>query len=285
MPSSAGRGEQPPRRRLVLGVGDRGPAGRRVPASRRRCCPARARRRSARRRRAPSRPAGAAAPSAARCPRPARRPAGCRRAARPAGRAARPWSRTSRAAAPRRAGGRCPAQRNAAVRCPRRPAAVCPPAPTPGRPRSSALRGDPVQLLQHRDRRLTAHARGHDRHERRHRQLGLVQPCPSPRSSRWSAPARRGTRPMEVGQRGQRALVEPDDRVAEVVVVEQDQVRLRQARRAPAPAVRAPATSTSTRCVRTSAPPLRPGCTGRSRCGAAAASGARPAPPAARRTR
>ena len=60
--------------------------------------------------------------------------------------------------------------------------------------------------------------------------------------------------PIDVGQRGQRALVEPDQRVAEVVVVEQDQVRPRLAGQLGHRRSARPATSTSTRCVRTSAP-------------------------------
>ena len=57
-------------------------------------------------------------------------------------------------------------------------------------------------------------------------------------------------------QRGQRALVEPDQRVAEVVVVDQHQIRLRLPDQR-GHRVRAPATSTSTRWARRSTPSVR----------------------------
>ena len=246
--------------------------------------PAPARRRSRRR---PARPVAAsrrAASSAGRCPRPGRASRRCRPAARPAGRAGRAWPRSSRAAAPRPAGGRCPARRSRSS-AHGRGGERCLPSRTDAGSAMNAEqpRGQQVQGLQHR--RPTA-----------------LCPCRAPASGRTRAATARPACTMSIAAlqqtaRASESVKSPIDsvsvasdrgsnrieRVAEVVVVEQDQVGLRPRRPAPAP-----------RCAgRPRRPPpggcgparRRPGCRGRSRCGAAAASGARPGPPAARRTR
>ena len=276
-----GLGDQPPGCRLVLGIRDRGPAAGRAAAAgvgvvalelgidlR------------------VTGPAGCGQPAqqqpaqlgvdrqaaTSRCP-----PAG-----RPASQAGRARWRPSRAAAPRPAGDHCPARPPAAGQALGWPAAPC--------RRDLGRIGDQSRAAASNslcsicniatDGSLPMPA-ATMRDEGRHGQLGLAAPCPGPRSSRPCGPASRKL-PMELVSVATDRVVEPDDGVAKVVVVEQDQVRLGD------PSQRRYLGPGAGRCR---SPPggsgrgrRRPGRTGRSRCDADAASGARPGPPAAPRT-
>ena len=88
--------------------------------------------------------------------------------------------------------------------------------------------GQHVQALQHRHRGLAAHPGRQQPDERGQRELGLTDHVDR-RAPAHGAGQRVGELADPVGERGQRPRVEPDQRVAEVVVVEQHEVGLRLA--------------------------------------------------------
>ena len=228
------------------------------PAGRTRCVsPAPARRRSpSSPRTSARRPAGAAAPSAGRCR--CRGPSSVRAAVE---QAARRRSSCSSVAAPGRTPG--PGQLVVAARlgglqqrrAARRPAAAC--------AGGAAVRVD-VQvdrrgrLPQHglHDRRCRSRAPTPLQHQLdvvAGRHLGVAGHVPGGASSTARGPASRRARRVPSVERRQRPLVQPDLGVGQVVVVEQQQVRLRARRPAAGTSVRAPSMSISTRSRRTSA--------------------------------
>ena len=92
--------------------------------------------------------------------------------------------------------------------------------------------------------------------ERGQRQLGLAAPCRCAALQQTARASESVKSPIDSVSVASDRGVEPDERVVEVAVVEQDQVGLLEADQLAAPSVRGPATSTSTRWIRASAPSL-----------------------------